>query len=96
LTLGPFGGRLQFVRALVRGLVVGFTIVSLLLVAAVGVSASSGKVGLFSGHSVQRAAHHDNGDGGGNCRPHHKHHHHATGDHDNDDDCGGGGGGGDD
>jgi hypothetical protein len=67
---------------------VGFTIVSLLLVAAVGVSASSGKFALFSGHSAQTVAHHDNGEGGGNC----KHHHHATGDHENDDDdCDGGG-----
>jgi hypothetical protein len=69
---------------------VGFSIVSLLLVAAVGVSASSGKFALFSGNSVQTAAHHDNGEGGGNCKPH-KHHHHATGDHENDDDCEGGG-----
>jgi hypothetical protein len=76
---------MQFVRVLARGLVVGFTIVSLLLVAAVAVSASSGKVGLFSGHSAQTAPHQNNGDGGG-CRPHQKHHHHATGDHDND--CG--------
>ena len=65
-----------------------FTILSLLLVAAIGVSASSGKLALFSTHSTQ-AAHHDNGEGGGNCKPH-KHHHHATEDHDNDDHCGGG------
>jgi hypothetical protein len=67
---------------------VGLSIVSLLLVAAVGVSASSGKFALFSGNSVQTAAHQNHGDGGGNCKPHH--HHHATGDHDNDDECGGG------
>ena len=88
-------------RGLLRFVVVGFTVVSLLLVAAVGVSASSGKAGsdtlknsvvsLFSGHSEQTAAHKEgngNGDGGGGgdkCKPPKKEHKTATGDHDNDD-----------
>jgi hypothetical protein len=70
---------------------VGLSIVSLLLVAALGVSASSGKFGLFAGGFAQTFAHSENGDGEGNCRPNQKHHHHATGDHENDDDCGGDG-----
>lgn len=92
LTDGPVRSSIHFMRGLLRFFVVAFTVVSLLLVAAVAVSASSGKVGLFSGHSGQTAAHHENGDGGGNCRPQQKHHHtHATDDQDNDE-CGGGGG----
>jgi hypothetical protein len=67
---------MHFMRGLLRLAVVGFTVVSLLLVAAVGVSASSGRAGsdtlknsvvaLFSGHSEQTAAHHENGNGEGN------------------------------
>ncbi len=65
LTEDPFQSKMRRVRGLTRLLVVGFTIVSLLLVAAVGVSAtsSSGKAGttkafnsvvsLVSGHSDQ-------------------------------------------
>jgi hypothetical protein len=70
--------------------------VSLLLVAAVGVSASSGKFGLsgtlkqsvvtlFSGPSA--ALHGENGKGDDQCKPNkgfHGHHHHATGDREND------------
>ena len=95
---------MQFVRGLLRFFVVAFTVVSLLLVAAVGVSASSGKAGsdtlknsvvsLFSGHSEQTAAHHENSNGNGDgrgdkCKAHKPHHHHATGDHENNDECGG-------
>jgi hypothetical protein len=95
LTLYPFGDRLPLVRALVRGLVVGLSIVSLLLVAALGVSSSSGKFGLFAGGFAQTSAHSENGDGGG-CKPHKEHHHHGTADRDNDDDrCGGDGSGSD-
>jgi hypothetical protein len=66
LTNGPFRRTMQIVRGLVRVLVVGFTLVSLLLVGVVGVSATSisGKAGttkafnsvvsLVSGHSDQK------------------------------------------
>ena len=68
LTGGPFRSSIPLVRGLVRVLVVAFTIVSLLLVAAVGVAASSGKVGtsntvknsvvaVFSGHFDQSGFH---------------------------------------
>jgi hypothetical protein len=61
LTGGPFGSTITIVRVLLRLLVVLFFIVSLLVVAAVGVAASSGKEGsanaikhsvvaVFSGH----------------------------------------------
>jgi hypothetical protein len=61
LTGAPLGSSMGSVRLLVRLVVVAFTIVSLLVVAAVGVAASSGKEGsanavkhsvveVFSGH----------------------------------------------
>jgi hypothetical protein len=82
LTDGPVPSTIQPVRGLLRVLVVGFTVVSLLIVAAVGVSASSGKngtsdsvkhsvVALFSGHSEQSATHGDSsGKGEGNGDKH--------------------------
>jgi hypothetical protein len=79
LTDRPGRGTIQDVRGLLRFVVVGFTVVSLLLVGAVGVSASSSKsrsaeqvrhsvVALFSGHLDETALHEgtgstNNGDG---------------------------------
>jgi hypothetical protein len=74
LTGGPFRSSIPLVRGLVRVLVVAFTIVSLLLVAAVGVAASSGKVGtsntvknsvvaVFTGHFDQSGFHEGTGEG---------------------------------
>lgn len=71
-------------RGLLRLFVVAFTVLTLMLVAAVGVSATSGSarsahafdsvVGLFSGHSES------NGNGGNDqCPPNKKHHHHTDG-----------------
>ena|SRR5450759_4512860 len=68
LTDGPVRSSIRLVRGLLRVLVVGFTVVSFLIVAAVGVSASSGKVGssntlknsvvaVFSGHVDQTGFH---------------------------------------
>lgn len=74
LTGSPFRSSIALVRGLVRVLVVAFTIVSLLLVAAVGVAASSGKVGtsntvknsvvaIFTGHFDQSGFHEGTGEG---------------------------------
>jgi hypothetical protein len=68
LTDGPVRSSIQVVRGLLRVLVVGFNVVSLMTVAAVGVSASSGKIGssntlknsvvaVFSGHIDQTGFH---------------------------------------
>jgi hypothetical protein len=68
LTDGPVRSSIQVVRGLLRLLVVAFTVISLLLVAAVGVAASSGKIGtsntvkhsvvaVFSGHFDQSGFH---------------------------------------
>lgn len=76
-------------RGLARIFVVGFTVITLMLVAAVGVSATTGSagsahafnsvVGLFSGHT--------NGNGDDKCPPPKNHHHHISGgDKDCDDD----------
>jgi hypothetical protein len=59
---------MQLVQGLLRGIVVAFTVLTLLVVAAVGVSASSGKIGssntlknsvvaVFSGHFDQTGFH---------------------------------------
>lgn len=81
-------------RGLVRLLVVGFTVITLMLVAALGVSAASGSArsghvfdsvtGLFSGHSDVTGAHtqsNGNGNGKDECPPEKKHHFHRTGGH---------------
>jgi hypothetical protein len=95
------------VRGTLRLLVVGFTILSLMVVAAVGVSASAGKSGasnavrtsvvaMFSHTAHQGGCQNGDGEGGNTCRPSKKHHHHATGDHENDDHgCGSDGSGSD-
>ena len=62
------GSSIEFVQGLFRGVVVAFTVLTLLVVAAVGVSASSGKIGssntlknsvvaMFSGHFDQTGFH---------------------------------------
>jgi hypothetical protein len=72
LTDRPFRGSIQSVRGLLRVFVVGFTVVSLLLVGAVGVSANSSKsrsaeqvrhsvVALFSGHLDESVLHESTG-----------------------------------
>ena len=86
------GGFLRFV-------VVVFTLITVMLIGAVGVSAGSGTFGsshasqtvhrLLSGHSEDNNGNND-GNGGGGCelkRDHH-HHGHATGGHENE--CDGG------
>ena len=78
-------------RGLLRFVVIAFTLITVMLVAAVGVSAGSGTFG--SSHAAKTVVHlmlghsednHGNGNGDGCHEKNHNQHHDATGGHEND------------